>query len=108
MLLKNYKNPQRMEHDAHNVVEPALLYYAFGKIETVDEMYFAIDSARKRLNNEYTWTSEAKKNVENGQKLTLAKKNVERKLARKLALQESDKNGVNVAHLAKVKQGQKM
>ena len=63
MLLKNYKNPQRMEHDAHNVVEPALMDYAFGKIETVDKMYFA--------------------------------------------MQKSDENGVNVAHLAKVKQGQK-
>lgn len=84
-----------MEHDALSVVQPALMDYAFGKIETVDEMYFAIDSARKRLNNEYTWTSEAKKNVE-------------RKLARKLALQKSEEKGVNVAHLAKVKQGQKM
>lgn len=90
--IKNYKNPQRMEHDAHSVVQPALMDYASGKIETIDEMYFAIDSARKRLNNEYTWTSEAKKNVENG---------------RKLALQKSDENGVNVAHLAKVNQGQK-
>lgn len=60
---KNYKNQQRMEHDALSVVQPALMDYAFGKIETVDKMYFA--------------------------------------------LQKSEEKGVNVAHLAKVKQGQK-
>lgn len=52
-----------MEHDALSVVQPALMDYAFGKIETVDKMYFA--------------------------------------------MQKSDENGVNVANLAKVKQGQK-
>lgn len=53
-----------MEHDALSVVQPALMDYAFGKIETVDKMYFA--------------------------------------------LQKSEEKGVNVANLAKAKQGQKM
>ncbi len=63
ILLKNYKNPQRMEHDAHCVAQPALMDYASGKIETIDEMYFT--------------------------------------------MQKSEEKGVNVAHLGKVKQGQK-
>lgn len=52
-----------MEHDAHSVVQPTLMDYASGKIETIDEMYFT--------------------------------------------MQKSDENGVNAAHLGKVKQGQK-
>lgn len=52
-----------MEHDAHCVAQPALMDYASGKIETIDEMYFT--------------------------------------------MQKSEEKGVNVAHLGKVKQGQK-
>lgn len=30
-----------MEHDAHSVVQPTLMDYASGKIETIDEIYYA-------------------------------------------------------------------
>ena len=65
---QNYNNPDRMEYDTHEIVEPALRGFVHGKIGTLEEMYYLIDEARKKNGNEYTWTSGAKEKIAIGEK----------------------------------------
>ena len=66
--LNNYSNPDRMEYDAHKIVEPALRDFVHGKIKTLEEMYYIIDTERKKNGNEYIWTPTAKEKIAIGAK----------------------------------------
>lgn len=89
---KNYDNPDRMEYDTHQIVEPALEAFVKGEINTLEEMYFKIDTARKRNGNEYTWTGSAEKQIASG-----AQKSFD-------ALQK-EQGGLKLADLAQRKTG---
>lgn len=89
---KNYDNPDRMEYDAHQIVEPALKAFVKGEINSLEEMYFKIDSARKKNDNEYTWTNAAEKQIASGaQKNSTAQPKEQSDL--KLAKLVQDKKG---------------
>lgn len=65
---KNYKDPEKMEHDTHEIVEPELNRYLDGKTPTVEQMYARIDMQRKTTGNTYSPTISAGKMIEEGYK----------------------------------------
>lgn len=65
---KNYKNKNRMEYDTHKVVEPMLVQYAKGLIQTIPELYAEIEKQREKNGNTYSLKSSASKKVRQGQK----------------------------------------
>ena len=51
---KNYKNPHRMEYDAHKIVEPALNAYIKNPLISLETMYHTIQENREKTKNTYT------------------------------------------------------
>ena len=53
---KNYKNPARMEHDAHKIVEPALNAYIRNPFMSTETLYYTIQQGRASATNTYLLT----------------------------------------------------
>ena len=56
---KNYKNPARMEYDAHKIVEPALNTYVQNPYMSMEALYYTIQQGRINATNTYTLTPSA-------------------------------------------------
>lgn len=65
---KNYKNKNRMEYDAHKVVEPAIKNYIIGLIPTIPALYSEIEKVREANKNTYLLTPSASKKAAKGKK----------------------------------------
>ena len=63
---KNYKNKNRMEYDAHEIVEPALVDYVNGTIQTIPELYAKIEKDRKKNKNTYILNFSAAQKAKKG------------------------------------------
>lgn len=70
---KNYSDKDKMEYDAHEIVEPAIKRFLSGKIPTIEQMYANIDAERKKQGISYAQTSESEKRTKKGyqEKVTL-------------------------------------
>ena len=70
---KNYSDKDKMEYDAHEIVEPAIRGFLSGKIPTIEQMYANIDAERKKQGISYAQTSESEKRTKKGyqEKVTL-------------------------------------
>jgi len=63
---KNYSDKDKMEYDAHEIVEPALNNYLRGKTPTIEQMYSQIDAERKKEGISYSQTSAAEEMTQKG------------------------------------------
>ena len=58
---KNYKNPMRMEYDAHKIIEPLIKKYLFSPQMSLTDFYHEIEKARTKSGNTYLLTPSAKR-----------------------------------------------
>ena len=65
--IKNYKNPNRMEYDAHKVVQPIIRKYLLSPKMSLTDVYHEIEKIRSESKNTYSLTSKAKKELQGQQ-----------------------------------------